>query len=72
MGELQGIDLFHSGMALLRWVDGRPEVCENFPALKNELIEIALALLERATYGTTEFGYGYSLPARPAGSPRDG
>jgi len=72
VGELQGIDLFHSGMALLRWVDERPGVCDEFPTLKNNLLEIALALLERAAYGTTEFGYGYSPPARSAGSPRDG
>ena len=38
MCKFHDVELFQCGMELLRWIESRPGLCENFPALRDDLI----------------------------------
>ena len=61
------VDIFHCGLELLRWIESRPWLCEEFPAFRDEMIGIAETLLDREMHG----GAGRVHACRRAGCCRN-
>ena len=51
--EFHDVEMFRCGMTLLRWIEGRPAICENFPAMKEDLLGLAWTFIDRALYAGT-------------------
>ena len=49
--QFYDVEVFRCGMELLRWIESRPWLCENFPAFRDEMIGIAWTLLDREMHG---------------------